>query len=260
MEAYPAYVGDSSLCSVGQLASLAHIFRMRGMIPLPNNYLVLDIETTALQPAYGYILQLGYALVTDGKIAHNSAIYLETPEAELQAYATGSYVRRQIAAGNEGYVKADDVRKKGVPCQQVLSMLAELIEATMQLPNAVIVGHNIAGFDIPFIEHFSARNGVPIKFDRGRVMDTGALFKASKLDMIPPDDGSESLFDWFLRVKNRIAKGVFWRIDVAIDELGLESRFGITKESAHDAGFDTLATHYLYQVLRDKVQVAAEVV
>lgn len=267
----PTHVGDPELPYERQWELMTEILRTRGMIPLPNTYLVLDIETTGISPARSCILQIGWVQVIDGVIKSQGGVFVATPEDELRAYETGSYVQRKIAEGNEGYVKAADVRRCGAPRAQVFDTLRELYRAMMaNFRGSVVIGHNLTGFDIPFIEYHAQKEGFPFKFDHTRVFDTGAAFKANKLGLLPRDD--EPVWDFFCRVRDIRAKGVFWRLEIAVKELNVTDRVLAdlqrmldamikagsarpetnVQELFHDASADTLATHHVYQELRSR--------
>lgn len=257
----PPHVGDSNISYEQHWKLLTEILRTRGMIALPNTYLVLDIETTAVTPASGSIIQLGWVQVIDGVIKSRGGLFISAPEAELQAYENSSYVKQKISEGNTGYVKAADVREHGIPRVQAFSLLHELYSKTMaNFAGSIVIGHNLTGFDIPFIEYHSQKEGRAIKFDRTRVFDTGVAFKANKLGLLPRDD--EPIWEFFCRVREIRAAGVYWRLEIAVKELGLESvinNFLLNCNSEtpdeimyHDASTDTLATHFIYQELRAK--------
>jgi DNA polymerase III epsilon subunit-like protein len=217
---------------------------------LSDSYLVLDIETTSLQPAQGCILQFGWLQCIRAEVTSRGGIFVACPEDELRMYEQGSYVQRQIRDGNDGYVKAADVRQHGVSRPKVYHVLRELLQTTMQLPEAVVVGHNLTGFDIPFVEYHMQKEGFPFKFDRERVFDTGAMFKANRLGLLPRDD--EPVWDFFCRVRDIRARGVLWNLAFAVREYGLVEKHSIDTSAAHDAAADTLMTHYLYKEMRER--------
>ncbi len=251
----PTHVGDPNLPFEEQWRRVALYFGTRGM-QLPNDYLVLDIETDGFSPTQNSILQIGYALVLKGLVKNQGGVYIETPEADLQAYENGFYVRKQKAAGNDGYIKAADVRQHGQPRDQVFALLRRLIEDVMKnFPGSFVVGHNLVGFDQPFIEYFSAKCGQPIAFDKTRLFDTGVMFKANKLGMLPRD--GDSLYEFLCHVRDIRAKGVLWSLSTACKELDLEKKHGLDLSQAHDAAADTLFTHYVYQALRDQFAAVA---
>lgn len=220
------------------------------MPPLPNTYFVLDVETDGLSPTLNNIIQLGFLVCIDGAIASHGAVFIETPEDDLRRYEDSDYVRKKRAEGNTGFVKAADVRAHGVARTRVFDTLRKSIEAVYKV-GGVVVGHNLVGFDLAFVEYFSAKAGTPVQLRRDALFDTGAAFKAEKLGLLPGPD--ESMYMFFKRVHEKRAAGVYWNLGLAVRETGLIQKHAIDVASAHDAGADVLMTHYLYQHFRDAI-------
>lgn len=225
---------------------LAHPERGYRRIVMPPRRLIIDIETTSLSFVNGHILQIGF-LLRDGDILMHDSLYLRAPEPALVEYENGSYVQRMKAAGNTGYVKADDVRSAGLPPETVFTFLREAMRVCCA-HSGVVAGHNLAGFDIPYIEYQSRKYDVPIEFDRTRVVDTGAIVKAMKLRRIPRDD--ETDWEFYCRVRDTVAKGVFWNLTTAIDEFRLREKVAMTGEAAHSAHADVFMTDCVYEHIR----------
>lgn len=221
------------------------------MPPLPNTYLVLDVETDGLQPTLNNILQLGFLMCINGNVVSHSAVFVETPEDDLQRYENSDYVQRKTAEGNTGFVKAADVRAHGIPRSRVFGTLQQTVNALYDA-GGIVIGHNLVGFDLKFIEYFSAKAGLPVKLARDRLFDTGAAFKAEKLRLMPGP--AETLFTFFERVHAKRAAGVYWNLSLAMRETGLADKHTLDMAAAHDAGADVLMTHYLYQHLRGVIE------
>ena len=81
------------------------------------------------------------------------------------------------------------------------------------------------------------------------------MFKANKMGMLPVE--GQSLYDFLVRVRETRARGVFWNLTLACQELGLVERHNLDLAAAHDASADVLATHYVYQEMRSLLRGAA---
>jgi hypothetical protein len=224
-------------------------------IELPADYLVLDIETDSTIIPSGNILQIGYLQCFDNEIRHAGGVYLQTPEDTLLTYEHGSYVAKQQRLG-KGYVKADDVRRLGIPRDQALPLLRALVEATARLPGMMFVGHNMARFDVPFIEHFCNKMGFPFRFPRERIIDTGAFYKSTVMKPRAQFAEGEQLWEFSLRIANSVTPGVFWALETACQELELDKKHQLDLSKAHTANADALMTHFLYQELRHMLKAA----
>lgn len=223
------------------------------LLTLSNTYIVLDIETDGLAPTLNNILQLGVLVCVDGAVILHSAVFVETPEDDLRRYEGSDYVRKKVAEGNTGFVKAADVRAHGVSRERVFTTLRRLLEGVYKA-DGIVVGHNLVGFDLGFVEYFSAKIGVPVSIRRDALFDTGAAFKAGKLGLTPGPD--ESMYAFFRRVHEKRAAGVYWNLGLAMRETGLLEKHAVDAASAHDAGADVLMTHYLYQHYRAAADVS----
>lgn len=246
----PCWFGDPSLDCASHYGLLAKAAAVQG-IQFSNSYLVVDIETTGFRKQADDILQIGALLCIDGTIRHNFGMYIQTPEESLTRYEGSDYVQGKIAEGNEGFIKAADVRKFGVPCEQALSAFKQLVDTTLAIPNSLIVGHNLIGFDVPFIEGFSARKGCAITFPRERLFDTGAAFKANELRMLPAEN--QPLWQFFIKVSSVRAKGVKWNLSHVCERFDLVNKHDLDLANAHDAKADTLFTHYVYLALQERM-------
>ena len=225
------------------------------MFPITDTYLVLDIETTGFRPTEDFVLQVGWLFCRNGKIVSNSAVFVATPEDVLHAYDVGDYVTKQISEGNDGYVKSADVRNFGHSASDVFENLKQLCANVMAIPGACIVGHNFCDFDMPFIECFARKNGVELTFDRNRLFDTGCFFKAHKLGVEWDGERFESVYDWFIWIKSIRKRGLKWAVHVCLKDLKLDQKYNLDTAATHDAGFDALCEHYIYEYYREQLRV-----
>ena len=199
----------------------------------PAGYLVVDIETDGLSPVDNNILQLS-ALLALPDYTRQYTYFVSVDEAALAAYEAGEYVAMRKAAGTD-YVKASDVREHGRPASEVLGELAKLIRSASDA-GVCIVGHNIIGFDKGFIERQADKAGVPISIRQNLVVDTGMLYKASRLGMLPTSFEGPWLF--FNKVRNKWAR-VKWNLAEATRVLVSPD---IDMSGAHSADYDCQAT------------------
>lgn len=235
-------------------AELGQVLRSRGFDELPRTYLVLDIETTGFLPSRDKLLQIGFLLCANDKVLGNSSLFVRQSDDVLNAYDAGSYVQKKIAEGNSGYVKSADVRKYGIDQEHALRAVADAwIRLSTLYPQAVLVGHNLIRFDATWFDEYFKQYGIDLQFPRERMIDTGALVKAGKLKCLPLR--GEDLSSFFLRTHNIIAKGVFWRLELAHRELCPAGTVDLSM--AHDASADCLMTHQVWQALRNQMETRA---
>lgn len=205
---------------------------------LPDNYLVLDFETNGLEPRNDRILSVGYLAVRGRKAAGAPVSHLVKHAADVtnppRAFAVNGITRQMMS-------------EQGLPAPELFGMLADLLEAG-QDSGCMVLGHNIAAFDIPFLGAELKRVGRAMRFRADGVLDTGMLVLAPRLGLrMQPD---ENLCDFFLRAyaANR-DKWLKWSLDWCYANLNLKE-FLQARGAVHEAGDDCLRTHYVFERIR----------
>jgi len=209
---------------------------------LPDDYLVVDIETNGFNwnPKPGekpaVVTQLGYAAVRGQKEVANSAHYVKRPPGTLKG----------TKASEITGITDEMLAKMGENPGELFSRFYDLLKL-YRGSHAMFVGHNISKFDAPFLDAEFERHGIPFRFEDNSFVDTGCLYKAVQLRTFP--NTSEDLHHFFMRVANTRSR-VKWKLTLAVETLGIDRRFGLDLEAAHDAGFDCHITHLLFEELR----------
>lgn len=227
---------------------LGERLRANGFTFASEHFFVFDEETTAVKPADGHILQIAYLWTKVGHFEEAASLYLRHSDAVLDAYDRGEYVTNMKAKGNHGYVKTADVRAQGVPPADALVAFHEALDvATSQ--GAIVVGHNLIHFDIPWLRYHLALLGRHLDIPERQIFDTGACFKASLLGMIPQQ--LEELVVFFRRIFDLTVKGATWNIGAAVTAMGLGDV--IPAEFAHNAEIDVVNTWGVLQEMRHRM-------
>jgi len=208
---------------------------------LPDTYLVIDLETTGL-PDHGreeYVTQFGYAAVTDRKIADSHASLLKTPPGWIHPEAS------RVTGITDEMIQRDG--------EDPAAFYEKLIKIfALYRGKSMFVGHNVYGFDCPFLEADFEHHGHDFKFDDSESIDTGMIFKASQLFLAPADN--ETLGQFYRRVGN-VRSRVKWNLAFAIRRLGLDMKFGLDLSKAHSADVDCRFTHILFEELRSRAGI-----
>lgn len=118
-----------------------------------------------------------------------------------------------------------------------------------------IVGHNIVGFDMLFLDKYCDALGWQ-RVDKSRYIDTAALFKAyrkahqaqQRLPSIP----NVGLFNWSkgILAKSYKEDAILFNLDAAVGYLGV-SQFGVSFER-HRALFDIVLTQRVLEKIREE--------
>lgn len=206
---------------------------------IPENVLIVDLETTGLSPHEDLILQIGYCEIKDGQIVANQGIVLDwTRHAAMdqdwlcrRMQDTGNRIRSQ---GKEYPWTMEVLSKGSLP----LYTLADCLTRLEKRDSISIGGHNIINFDIPFLSaHFHRFLNRSFIFPENAVFDTGAIEKAHQLDMSPRK--GESMVDFEHRVVSLKAKGILWSLDRhCLPKYNLVKRYNLDVSQQHTAGFD----------------------
>ncbi len=104
----------------------------KSLLIYPENYVVLDIETTGLSPTKNEIIEISALRVIDGKIKEEFSM-LSKPSGFLNSFITNLTGINQEMLSDAPSIK------------EVLEELMEFVS------NSIIIGHNIT-FDISFID------------------------------------------------------------------------------------------------------------
>lgn len=207
---------------------------------LPCNYLCLDTETTGVNTSTDSIVQIGLCEVRDCKPAHTFC------DTDYTSFIVKLPPEKFF--GKEGAIAVHGIdhqksQKEGIEPKDAYCLLYDIVMKAKE-QGLYVCGHNLYSFDIPFLQTELARMGITFKFAENEVIDTAMLVKAMQLGMLP-GVGETSYAFWF-RVRNFRAKGIYYSLDrYCIERFNLAAKYGVSKDSAHDAGYDCWMSHLL---------------
>lgn len=237
----------------------------------PDNYLVFDLETTGLEPHSDLIMQLGFCIVRDGKPVEQMGVMLDwtkmpkflpkekwqTFKAKLDKTKQQVEFKNGMATGKKYQFTFERMQDEGIHPLIALNHLYDLfVEARKH--RRFFIAHNGYHFDVPFIEgHFDVFLGTrakelgteerpPFYIDDNELFDTGMVEKGSQCQMMPWS--TDTVRSWSLRTHNERIRNVRWALDTAcVPRYGLQKKYNLDLDSAHDAGFDCYVCHLLFQ-------------
>jgi len=203
---------------------------------LPDDYLVFDTETSEVDRATDRILQFGFVVVKGRTIRDQYGFLVKRTRQEVTIHPEAMKVHG---------IDYDRLEREGVPPGEVIDTVIDLFLMAKN-NRMMIVGHNIASFDAPMLERECSVMGKTFKFDGNDMLDTGMIVKAAQIGSY--FDPSMSLKDWFRRVAEVRARGVYWNLDRYCTAKFKLMEGGVVK--AHDAMGDCVLTHRLLEKLR----------
>ncbi len=204
---------------------------------IPEDYFVIDLETTGLASYRHKIIQLGYCAVRN-----------KCPD------KIGSFILRQDYHTSDNWSETE--RLTGLSFEKVSALgldEAVILPAFMDTVKTwvdsgrFIVGHNLINFDIPFLNRHAAMRGSDYEIPLTRALDTGMIVKAARGGIY--FDPNDTFFMFAKRTYNVIRKGLFWKLAYCIKDYGLEEKFNGLQY--HDAANDCFATHILFEKIRE---------
>jgi len=202
---------------------------------LPDDYVVFDTETNGVHIATAKILQYGFCVVIDRKVASCFSQLVHRP-----------YLTIPKEAADVHGITLEKLAMYGIPARDYVPAVSDMMQEWVK-NGMIVVGHNLHRFDIPLFEIESAEFGKPFKFTSDSIIDTGMLVKGSQLGMFMRE--KESLRSFYDRVSSVRAR-VKWSLDRhCYATYGLGSS-GVRLEDAHDAAADCKLTHWLLETLR----------
>jgi DNA polymerase III epsilon subunit-like protein len=224
----------------------------------PDDYVVFDVETTGLTPGDDLITQVGFCLVQDRNVEENGSSLLDWTRCEgvdqdWLRWRLAETKRQMEAKGKQNHMTYERLRDEGEDPLAVLKEYATLFGDAKD-GGYYYLGHNALNFDIPFFQAHFTRWGPQFNFDSALVVDTGLMEKAAQLNFYPWP--GESLVDFYARVYNWKKKGVFWSLDRnCVPKYKLDLIHGLDMTKAHDAGFDCILTHHLFEHYRELAEL-----
>lgn len=230
----------------------------------PDNYLVLDLETTGLSQNDDLIGQIGICVVEDRKpvkVQGTVLNWLRHPGVDH------AWLRKRLEDTKYGiehdkygqrndrhyYLSLERLAAEGQDPVPSLALCLELLREARR-DKKMVIAHNGYNFDMPFLENaFRRFLGAEWRFGDNEIFDTGMVEKASQLNLLPWQE--ESLRDYSKRVGRQRAKGVYWALDHhCVPRYNLDKKYGFDKNKMHEGGLDCLVAHYLFEEFRAQAE------
>lgn len=226
----------------------------------PDDYMVIDLETTGLDPHADLIGQIGHCVVVDRKpvntvgIVLNWAAHPGVDHAWLQRRLEETKYHVENKDGNPTgrryCLSMQRMLQEGADPIPILAFYLDWLKEIRQ-QGKFIIAHNGYNFDCRWLEvAFKRFLGATWRFGDNEVFDTGMAEKASQANIMPWQE--ESLRAFSERVGDQRLKGVRWALDHhCAPKYGLAKKYNIDIAKAHEAGHDCLMAHYLFEEFRN---------
>lgn len=229
--------------------------------PLPDRYLVLDVETTG-GGRDDQIVQVGYALAAGGRVECELSAVVDLPAGGWRPGWVAdrlSLCRSRIELDEGGRptgdvypFTVDRLREQGVPPGPLFAQLAELF-ADCRAQRVPFVVHSGMTLDVRMWESAFGQIGRHWEFGPDELWDTGAIEKASRTQALPAP--GERLVPYLRRAmfaRKNGAGSVKYALGECARRYGLVARHGLDPLSGRvcDALVDARLTFHLFELYR----------
>lgn len=201
----------------------------------PNDYIVLDTETSGLKPETDRILELAVLKVKDRKPVGGPLTWMLNPTFPKRTFEVPEKITEITG------ITTVEIATKGMKPRGVLADVLEVVG------NSLIYAHNGIRFDRRFINaEFKRANIGP--FQDVQYRDSAAIFKAWRLGVLNWLDHS-TFFDFANKILEHRAYGVFFNLKFCCETLAID----VTDLEAHRAGADVVMTYRVIEALRERL-------
>lgn len=233
------------------------------MGPFPDDYLVVDCETSGLAPRDDVVIQLGWALVEGRKLVDQGAVVIDWTRDQPPAYASWladriDKTRFHIEHDKNGYSSGNTwnfhiarVQAEGCHPRAAMEDFRGLVD-TCRAGGFSFVGHFGLRCDQPMLHRAmqdALGSDAEFVLAPGEYHDTMALEKG--VQILPRLEPGED-WDRFIRRAYGLGGNKFKSSlsDHCVRKYDLHTKHALDMTQAHEADFDAVLTHHLFENFR----------
>ena len=200
----------------------------------PDNYIVIDTETSGLDPVKDRILEIGVVKVRERKPTVAGS-WLLNPDFPYKVFEVPEEITKITGI-------TSDMVADGRDPKRILKWLRD------RYVDNYVYAHNGIKFDMLFIENECKRWDLDL-FRRDMFLDSAAIFKACRLKILYKLKDM-TFFDFATMVLETRAFGVYFNLGYCCEVLNIDV---IDLGDAHRAKADVMMTQRVIEALRDKL-------
>lgn len=222
----------------------------------PDNYLFIDVESTGKEFGADLITEVGWAVVRNRRVTDyggqllNWRDYLLPSDWEWVCQRQLSCNIAMAEKGRRWHITPDRLVAEGVDPFEALNTYADIISDSIS-HGELIIGHNAWFFDRQMIDSNLHRfcSGRKVPWHANAIFDTGLVERASQMDRLPWQ--GDTLDKWQRRAA-AYPYNTRWNLDEhCVQKYQLDRRFQLDLSRLHQAGFDCVVGHLLFETFRD---------
>jgi DNA polymerase III epsilon subunit-like protein len=229
---------------------------------LPDSYLVFDIETTGLDLTIDIPGQIGWAVVENNKVVDSGSRtlnWLRGQPPEFHYWISDRIARTKnqfeykkgVATGKVYGISVDRLRQGDIP-EKVLREFHSLVNECKK-NGFKFIAHNGLRLDQPMLDRILSEiseGGMRLKFKPDEYLDTLSIEKSVQL--FPEISDEETWLDFCKRAYRLGGSSVKGSLDNHCSvKYDLAKKHNLDMNKAHEADFDCLLTHYLFQEYKE---------
>ena len=231
----------------------------------PSSYMTFDTEFTGGSEHDDLVLEIGHALVEEGKVVDSLNVILNWyAHPDVRADWLDYKLNNMRNIVGTGWTLTPEKLKTGIDPIKGLRFYAKLFK-TWKSRDLPFVAQNGQSADERMLRgNFHRFLNKPFSLPDNNYFDTGAIFKASeiwnaesgdatnfKVAMLPHQ--TETLKNYFNRIIYTRVSGVKWSLSKIMDNFGLIEKHAVAEDQFHNAGFDAMCLHWIMEEYRSRV-------
>lgn len=183
-------------------ATLAYNLSATHGLRLPQEAMIIDLDTTDTRATRGYAWRAQLGVVRGGEMAEQVSLRLRVPDEHYPHGCTAEQDRETFRAENA----------QAVEYAKAMEHLVRTVRAYEEARRGTFIGCGSTSFDFEWLALYATSAGLPFKHPTGsRLLDVGMQIKAAKVPMrvIPGEDARA----FYLRVGDRPCRGVTYSME-----------------------------------------------
>lgn len=237
--------------------------RAAGLV-IPATYIAFDLETTGLKIEKVFITQTGHLSTINGVPGEAVSTLLGWPNCngidQIDLRTQLVEVEQDYARRGETYrFNYELLRNGGAEPLRVIELYHDTF-SKHQSGGGYFAAHNGASFDTQVWQmHFRKYLDSDFHFNLDRLFDTGLIQKSINLSYRRHTKGrtewfpqpGETMAWYYYRTYNEFGHGFKWNLRATVEMYGLDKKYNLDLNEAHNADFDCIMTHLLVEKFRE---------
>lgn len=233
----------------------AFLLALQTRYPIPDNYVVIDVETTGFKYGEDLIWDFAALFVRSRQAAesHRVLINLDDPTIAQEGWLDQKIANlAKVPTTKLGHVRlSKELLQQGESMTEGMRQIGIILDQIRD-EKLYVVGHNFVRFDAKrIIDQLQEFTGKRFRFARTAVYDTAAVEKALQMNSLPT--ATEDPTTYFLRILNGFSSVKYSLYEHCEAKYKLQDRCQLPENLQHTAAGDCQVVHCLLENYRSYV-------